>query len=165
MEVASHPLDFFLLLDASALLQSDNGTEFTAHIISELKEFWPSLKLVHGKPRYPHSQGSVERANADSTVITDPTAAIAASSTDTSSIYEITSDSGGSSADADAAITAGIPSTTDPLQTADNPASTGSTDTEFATLDIASKLIDRCERVNELEKMHTLINCLRQKEW
>ena len=26
---------------------------------------WPTLKLVHGKPRHPQSQGSVERANGD----------------------------------------------------------------------------------------------------
>ena len=26
---------------------------------------WPDLKVVHGKPRHPQSQGSVERANGD----------------------------------------------------------------------------------------------------
>ena len=26
---------------------------------------WPQLHLVHGKPRHPQSQGSVERANSD----------------------------------------------------------------------------------------------------
>jgi len=31
----------------------------------ELKEMWPSLVMVHGKPRHPQSQGSVERANGD----------------------------------------------------------------------------------------------------
>ncbi|KAK4325166.1 hypothetical protein Pmani_004319 [Petrolisthes manimaculis] len=30
-----------------------------------MKEFWPALRIVHGKPRYPHSQGSFERANGD----------------------------------------------------------------------------------------------------
>ncbi|KAK7116507.1 hypothetical protein V1264_002174 [Littorina saxatilis] len=64
-EVASQLLDIFLLLGAPVILQSDNGTEFTANVISELTEFWPSLKMVHGKPRYPQSQGSVERANCD----------------------------------------------------------------------------------------------------
>jgi hypothetical protein len=39
--------------------------EFTANIITELKLLWPELKLVHGRPRHPQSQGSVERANAD----------------------------------------------------------------------------------------------------
>ena len=47
------------------VLQSDNGSEFTAQIIVELKELWPDLVLVHGKPRHPQSQGSVERANCD----------------------------------------------------------------------------------------------------
>ena len=64
-EVASQLLDIFLLFGAPVILQSDNGTEFTANVISELKEFWPSLKMAHGKPRYPQSQGSVERANGD----------------------------------------------------------------------------------------------------
>jgi uncharacterized protein Veg len=43
----------FLLLGAPVILQSDNGTEFTTNVISELKEFWPSLMIVHGKPRHP----------------------------------------------------------------------------------------------------------------
>lgn len=65
VEIASQLLDIFLLFGAPAILQSDNGTEFTANVICELKEFWPALKMVHGKPRYPQSQGSVERANGD----------------------------------------------------------------------------------------------------
>jgi transposase InsO family protein len=47
------------------ILQSDNGHEFTANIITELKSLWPDLKFVHGRPRHPQSQGSVERANGD----------------------------------------------------------------------------------------------------
>ena len=65
VEVASHLLDIFLLLGAPVILQSDKGTEFTANVISELKEFWPTLKMVHGNPGHPKSQGSVERANGD----------------------------------------------------------------------------------------------------
>ena len=65
VEVASQLLDIFLLFGAPAILQSDNGNEFTANVIGELKQFWPELKMVHGKPRYPQSQGSVERANGD----------------------------------------------------------------------------------------------------
>jgi hypothetical protein len=41
----------------------DNGAEFTASIISQLKDLWPECKIVHGKPGHPQSQGSVERAN------------------------------------------------------------------------------------------------------
>ncbi|XP_037780042.1 KRAB-A domain-containing protein 2-like [Penaeus monodon] len=44
---------------------SDNGSEITAKVISELKIIWPKLVLVYGKPRHPQSQGSVERANGD----------------------------------------------------------------------------------------------------
>ena len=47
------------------IIQSDNGREFTANILTELKSLWPDLKIVHGRPRHPQSQGSVERANAD----------------------------------------------------------------------------------------------------
>ena len=65
VEVAFQLLDIFLLFGAPAILQSDNGSEFTAHVITELKEMWPELIMVHGKPRHPQSQGSVERANID----------------------------------------------------------------------------------------------------
>lgn len=64
-EVAYNLLDVFLLIGAPKILQSDNGREFTANIISELKSMWPDLVIVHGRPRHPQSQGSVERANAD----------------------------------------------------------------------------------------------------
>ena len=64
-EVAIQLLDIFLLFGAPHILQSDNGREFTANIIKELKDMWPDCTLVHGKPRHPQSQGSVERGNAD----------------------------------------------------------------------------------------------------
>ena len=38
-EVAEQLVDIFPLLGAPATLQSDNGTEFTAHVISEIKDF------------------------------------------------------------------------------------------------------------------------------
>ena len=63
--VAFHLMDVFLNFGAPAILQSDNGTEFTAQVVNELKGFWPDLVIVHGKPRHPQSQGSVERANGD----------------------------------------------------------------------------------------------------
>ena len=63
--VAYQLLDIFLLFGAPAILQSDNGSEFIAQVITELKELWPQLVMVHGKPRHPQSQGSVERANSD----------------------------------------------------------------------------------------------------
>ncbi|XP_068206187.1 uncharacterized protein [Palaemon carinicauda] len=64
-EVAYQLLDIFLLLGAPEILQSDNGSEFTACVIIELKLLWPDLEMVHGKPRHPQSQGSVERTNCD----------------------------------------------------------------------------------------------------
>ena len=64
-EVAYQLLDIFLLFGAPAILQSDNGSEFTAQVITELKQLWSQLIMVHGKPRHPQSQGSVERANSD----------------------------------------------------------------------------------------------------
>ena len=47
-EVAMHLLDIFLLFGAPAILQSDNGSEFTSHVITELKVVWPDLTIVHG---------------------------------------------------------------------------------------------------------------------
>ena len=64
-EVAWHLLEIFLTFGAPAILQSDNGKEFVASIITELKQLWPDLKIVHGRPRHPQSQGSVERSNGE----------------------------------------------------------------------------------------------------
>ncbi|XP_041377319.1 KRAB-A domain-containing protein 2-like [Gigantopelta aegis] len=64
-EVAFQLLDIFLLLGAPSVLQSDSGSEFIAHVITELKVMWPELVMVHGIPKHPQSQGSVERANCD----------------------------------------------------------------------------------------------------
>ena len=64
-EVAYQLLDIYLLLGAFSILQSDNRSEFTAQVITDLKQMWPDLVIVHVKPRHPQSQGSVERANCD----------------------------------------------------------------------------------------------------
>ena len=64
-EVAHHLLHRFLLIGAPLILQSDNDSEFTALEIHELKIDWPAHVMVHGKPRHPQSQGSVECANGD----------------------------------------------------------------------------------------------------
>ena len=52
-EVAYNLLDTFLLLGAPHILQSDNGREFTANIITELRSLWQELVLVDGRPRHP----------------------------------------------------------------------------------------------------------------
>ncbi|XP_041357785.1 KRAB-A domain-containing protein 2-like [Gigantopelta aegis] len=64
-EVAYQLLDIYLLLGSPSILQSDNGSEFTAQVITELNQMWPDLVIIHRKPRHPQSQGSVERANCD----------------------------------------------------------------------------------------------------
>ncbi|KAK4311197.1 hypothetical protein Pmani_017289 [Petrolisthes manimaculis] len=62
-DVAFQLLDIFLLFGTPSILQSDK--EFTAGVIKNLKLLWPQLTMVHGRPRHPQSQGSIERANGD----------------------------------------------------------------------------------------------------
>ncbi|CAF4281734.1 unnamed protein product, partial [Adineta steineri] len=64
-EVAFNLLDIFTTFGAPAISQSDNGREFAARVIEELALIWKDLKIVHGKPRHPQSQGSMERSNQD----------------------------------------------------------------------------------------------------
>ena len=52
----------FLVFGAPHILQINNDRKCTASIITELKELWPELIIVHGKPRQLQSQGSVERS-------------------------------------------------------------------------------------------------------
>jgi hypothetical protein len=63
--VASKLLPLFLQQGAPLILQSGNDREFVAEVIKELVKLWKDCKIVHGFPRHPQSQGSVERANAD----------------------------------------------------------------------------------------------------
>lgn len=62
-EVAKELFGIFSDFGAPHVLQSDNGREFTANIIKELATLWQDLILVNGRPRYPQSQGCVERSN------------------------------------------------------------------------------------------------------
>src|SRR6266508_1430908 len=55
--------EIFCQFGPPVILQSDNGKEFTASIISNLVELWPGLKLINGRTRHQQSQGLVERAN------------------------------------------------------------------------------------------------------
>ena len=64
-EVAYNIINIFTLLGASTILQSNNGRKFSNQIISNLRNMWPKLKIIHGKPRQNQSQGSIERANQD----------------------------------------------------------------------------------------------------
>jgi len=65
VDVASNLLTIFLTFGAPKILQSDNGREFVNSIINEIKELWPECIIVHGRPRHPQSQGSIERSNQD----------------------------------------------------------------------------------------------------
>lgn len=58
-EVALELLEIFLQFGAPYILQSDNGREFTTTVIEEMTNLWPECKIIHGRPRYPQSQGSV----------------------------------------------------------------------------------------------------------
>ena len=63
-EVIKYPLDVFSLFGSPHILQSDNGREFkNVNLATMIREKWPECKIVHGKPRHPQSQGSVERVN------------------------------------------------------------------------------------------------------
>ena len=60
VEVASTLISIFYTLGAPCNLQSDNGIEFTKNLLLvTLNQLWSSTKIIHGKPRYPKSQGSV----------------------------------------------------------------------------------------------------------
>ena len=48
---------------ALQIITVDNGREFTAQIIKDLKIMWPGLIILNGRPRHPQSQGLVERGN------------------------------------------------------------------------------------------------------
>jgi len=39
--------------------------EFVAEVVETMIKLWDNAKIVHGRPRHPESQGSVERANGD----------------------------------------------------------------------------------------------------
>ncbi|GFT23094.1 KRAB-A domain-containing protein 2 [Trichonephila clavipes] len=48
---------------APAILQSDNGREFSNQVVSEICTVWKDVKIAHGKPHHSLTQGSVERVN------------------------------------------------------------------------------------------------------
>ncbi|CAF1472679.1 unnamed protein product, partial [Rotaria sordida] len=61
--VASILQSIFYQFGAPKILQSDNGREFTAKVITDLTKTWPGLLIINGRPRHPQSQGLVERGN------------------------------------------------------------------------------------------------------
>lgn len=77
--VAAAVLRIFTVIGAPAILQSDNGREFSnlagkgslqsfpdeelGEIIEELAAMWPEVKMVKGRARHSESNGGVERLN------------------------------------------------------------------------------------------------------
>jgi transposase InsO family protein len=61
--VAKNLLQLFFQFGPCKILQSDNGKEFTAQVIKDMKIMWPGLVILNGRPRHPQSQGLVERGN------------------------------------------------------------------------------------------------------
>ena len=63
-EVSNVLTSIFYMMGAPNILQSDNGKEFDNNLLLfTLNQLCPSTKIIHGKPRYPQSQGSIESAN------------------------------------------------------------------------------------------------------
>src|SRR6185503_1161946 len=54
---------FFLLFGPPAVLHTDNGTEFTGHVIRDLMNGWSGTRIIRGRPRHPQSQGLIEKGN------------------------------------------------------------------------------------------------------
>ncbi|CAF4507119.1 unnamed protein product, partial [Didymodactylos carnosus] len=61
--VAAKLLQQFYSFGAPRILQSDNGKEFVAKVIKDLKNTWNDLVIINGRPRHPQTQGLVERGN------------------------------------------------------------------------------------------------------
>ncbi|CAH1393253.1 unnamed protein product [Nezara viridula] len=62
ISVTYHGLSIFLTFSAPAILQSDNGREFSNQVIFEICVMWKDV-IVHEKPSHSQKQGSVERGN------------------------------------------------------------------------------------------------------
>jgi hypothetical protein len=62
-EVATKLRDLFFTFGPPRILHSDNGREFIANVITELKNLFPDLIFIRGRPRHPQSQGCIEREN------------------------------------------------------------------------------------------------------
>ena len=65
-EVTEQLLNIFCDSGPPQILHSDNGRGFSNNLLfSTLAAKWPNLKIVHGTPRHPETQGAVERVNRD----------------------------------------------------------------------------------------------------
>ena len=65
-EVAQCLVHIFCEHGPPHILHTDNGAEFSNKtLLAILHRLRSSTRIVHGRPRHPEDQGSVERANAD----------------------------------------------------------------------------------------------------
>ena len=55
---------FFSTAMIPEILQSDNGSEFLGDCIGLIREYYPNIHIVKGRPRHPQSQGKIERSHA-----------------------------------------------------------------------------------------------------
>ena len=63
-EVSKHLYRWFAEHSVSQVLHTDNGGEFTGTVlVSELRHYFPSLKITNGASRKPWVQGCVEQAH------------------------------------------------------------------------------------------------------
>ncbi|CAF4606863.1 unnamed protein product, partial [Didymodactylos carnosus] len=65
VEVASKLRKLFSSFGPPHLLHSDNGAEFVAQVIVELKTLFPDMCFIRGRPRHPQSQGFKENGIED----------------------------------------------------------------------------------------------------
>ncbi|CAF4625883.1 unnamed protein product, partial [Rotaria sp. Silwood2] len=63
INVANILQSIFYQFGPPKILQSDNGREFVAKVITDLTKTWSGLVIVNGRPRHPQFQGLVERSN------------------------------------------------------------------------------------------------------
>lgn len=63
--VAAKLKSTFCQFSSPEILQSDNGLEFVASVITDLVKVWPGTRIIRGLARHPQSQGCVERGNQD----------------------------------------------------------------------------------------------------
>ena len=63
--VALKLFELFTEIGPPTILQSDNGREFTSNVIKDLSNLWNNVKIINGRPRYPQSQGLIERSNSE----------------------------------------------------------------------------------------------------
>ena len=64
--MVDYPVSIFFEHGPPSILHTDNGMELSNKtLMASINELWKGTKIVHGRPRHPQDQGSVERANGD----------------------------------------------------------------------------------------------------